>query len=144
VYIDDDEPDELIEATAEAADRWNDRIGYDVLDVRVIKRARAAYLDPSAIVVKSQREVRGPESRRGNTVGGRIAIEVDVMDGDYERLAYLVSHEVGHALGLGHSSLECNTMSDGWQPCKAGPRVQVTEQQIRRVRALAAVTVGMF
>lgn len=141
VYVDDSEIDVFVESVAEAVERWNERAGEELLELRVARLSRLGYLDPTSIYVTTQHRVIGPAGRKGNTtfsgLNMRVAIESDVEVDQPEKLPWLLTHELGHAMGLGHvEDDDCNVMREGWSECKMEPRVVATARQVRIARSV--------
>lgn len=152
VYLSDDEPSEVTFATLDAVAFWNDEIGWEALQVRMVPNAQLGYAHPGAIVVRSVRVVDGPDTYHTAETDFYVGADVEL-----ERSAFqvgpgylqhegqgvdLVAHELGHALGLvNHHKGARNLMrANGY--AKEGR--ELTPQQRRRVRALLGVATALL
>lgn len=144
VYLDTETPEEIVTATENAVERWNDALGIDALYVRDIENPRFAYVDTFSILVECRETVIGPDNRYAYTFAigliNHIGVECDnVLSDDYftpAHLEWLLSHELGHVLGLGHVSDEANLMDDSWV---GFDNFALSRKQLRRARTIAGI-----
>jgi hypothetical protein len=153
VYIDEDEPEPLKTATQDAVDFWNDAIGFDALEYIELDPGEIGFIDSFSIVIASQGRVVGSVDNQANTghalLVERIAVEHGALDersdmtSDEQRtvVAWLLIHEMGHALGLGHYTERDNVMFH--DPWIGEEGFDTTLKQRRRVRALTTVRLGL-
>ncbi len=143
VYLDNDAPEPLVMATSEAVERWNETLGLNVWEVRVIRGHRLGYLDPTSVVIVTKDHVSDdPEENAYTLAGGitsRIAVRTETANDPDFPLTWLMSHELGHVMGLDHDSAECNLMQEYWSECDDSANLTLTDKQLRRVRSLLAL-----
>ncbi len=111
--------------------------------------------DPDAdIQVEWRRRITGDAAGRGgigwSVDGGRLRVRGELQYAtkpclaischlDLAELEYLVAHEFGHTLGLGHC-LDCDSaMNYSWETVE---RIFVTETDVRTIRALYEIPSG--
>lgn len=150
VYLSDDEPSEVTFATLDAVAFWNDEIGWEALQVRMVSNARLGYAHPGAIVVRSVRVVDGPDTyHTAETdfyVGANVELERSAFQVGPGYLQHegqgvdLVAHELGHALGLIEHEGDALKGTGGRNLMRANGYGKegrdLTPEQTRRVRAL--------
>lgn len=138
VYIGADEPDEIVGATADAVDFWNDALGYWALEVRMVANAREGLRDPFAVRVVGVAYVDASSRAHADAyvVTNRVRVERHAEWVDSADTRRALAHELGHVLGLEHRCAPAqNLMCDGAE--QYGERL--TRAQRRRVRGLLAL-----
>lgn len=147
VYLSDDEPSEVAFATLDAVAFWNDEIGWEALQVRMVPNAQLGYAHPGAIVVRSVRVVDGADTYHTGTTDFYLGADVELERSAFQvgpgylqhegQAADMVAHELGHALGLVHHHKGARNLMREFSYAKGGR--ELTPAQLRRVRAVLGV-----
>jgi predicted Zn-dependent protease len=143
VYVHESEDERLITAVADEVDWWNEQIGMDILESRVVGSFTRVPFDGMCLIVQSRRKtVMGDDKTDANTVNllhvRHIYVENNEITNPENSLNWLLAHELGHALGLIHIDTPDNLMYGNQTVGESS--IKLTKQQIRRVRAAVGLS----
>ena len=145
VYVDSSEPKALQEAAESAVERWNEALNVDAFALDIRDNPRIAYVDLFSVIIESREHVHASESDAYTFAIGlvnHVAIEKEALSYyDAPFLEYLLTHEMGHVLGLKDLSDETNLMYQ-W----ATPGIEshhLSKGQLRVARIVAGIDLAL-